>query len=61
VREINDDVQSYPAHPGCSTLIFLVIDAARDIPDPAQFEQSLTSEQMIEGKKVNIRVFVREP
>lgn len=60
VREINDDIQSYPSHPGCGTLIFLVIDAARDISDPVQFEQSLTNEQTISRRKVDIRVFVRE-
>jgi REase_DpnII-MboI len=60
MREINDDIQSYPSHPRCSTLIFLVIDAVRDIPDPAQLEQSLTCEQTIDGKKVDVRVFVRE-
>ncbi|HXZ10974.1 MAG TPA: hypothetical protein VEG64_01160 [Candidatus Sulfotelmatobacter sp.] len=61
VREINDDVQSYPSHPGCGTLIFLVIDATREIPDPAQFEQSFTCTQTIDGRRVDIRVFVREP
>lgn len=61
VRQINDDTQSYPTHRGCGTLVFLVIDAVKDIPDPSQFERSLTSTQTINGRSVDIRVFVREP
>ncbi|MGH9688125.1 MAG: hypothetical protein ACRD5K_13655 [Candidatus Acidiferrales bacterium] len=60
LREINDDIQSYPSHPGCSRIIFIIVDAVRDIPDPAQFEQSLNSEQTIDGKKIQVQAFVRE-
>ena len=34
VKQINDDIQSYVADPDCETLIFVVIDAERDVPDP---------------------------
>jgi hypothetical protein len=61
LREINDDIQSYPKHQSCSTLIFLVIDAAKDIPDPVQFETEITGKQNIDGKEIEILVFVREP
>ena len=36
VKQINDDIQSYVADPRCETIIFVVIDAAKDIPDPGR-------------------------
>lgn len=60
-RQVNDDVQSYFKHPSCKTLIFLIIDAAKDIPDPAQFEKALSGKQSFDGKEVEILAFVREP
>jgi hypothetical protein len=61
VREIHDDVQSYPRHPRCETIMFLVIDTVKDIPDPAQLERELTGKQTIDGKQIDVRAFVREP
>lgn len=61
LKQINDDIQSYVTHPDCETLIFVVIDAAKDIPDPSLFESDLTAIQSIHDKTINIQAFVREP
>ena len=61
IKEINDDIQSYIQSPACENLVFVVIDAAKDIPDPAKFERDLSDCQKINGKEVQINVFVREP
>jgi hypothetical protein len=49
------------AHPCCRTLVFVIIDAAKDIPDPALLERDLTGTQIIAGKEVEVLAFVREP
>lgn len=61
VKQINDDVQSYVAHPACGTLVFVIIDAAKDIPDPPLLEKELSGSQTIDDKGVEIFAFVREP
>ena len=61
VEQIHVDTQSYIAHPACETLIFVVVDSVRDIPDPRKLEEELSGEQTIAGKLVNVRVFVAEP
>lgn len=61
VKQINDDIQSYVAHPACETLVFVIIDAAKDIPDPSQLQQEMSGTQVIDGKSVEIYLFVREP
>jgi len=61
VKQINDDIQSYSKHPSCETIIFLIIDAAKDIPDPSQFERSISGRQTLDGKSVEIMALVREP
>jgi hypothetical protein len=59
--EINTDIQSYPTHESCETLIFVIIDAVRDIPDPRLLEHEMSGRQSIHGRKIEIRVFVTEP
>lgn len=61
VSQIHIDVQSYPAHECCETLVFVVVDAARDIPDPRLVEADLSGKQTIRGRTVDIRLFVVEP
>lgn len=61
VEEIHIDTQSYITHPACETLLFVVVDSARDIPDPKNLEGELSGEQTIAGKQVNVKVFVAEP
>jgi REase_DpnII-MboI len=61
IKEINDDTQSYVRHPACENLVFIVIDAIKDIPDPSKFESELSGAQELEGKHVQVTVFVREP
>jgi len=61
LEQIQTDIQCYPIHPSCETLIFVVVDTARDIPDPRQFERELTEMQTVRGKDIDVRVFVVEP
>lgn len=61
VEQVHVDTQSYIAHPACENLIFVIVDAARDIPDPRRLEEELSGEQSIDGKFINVRVFVAEP
>jgi hypothetical protein len=61
VKQINDDVQSYVAHPSCETLVFIIIDAAKDIPDPPLLEKELSGLQTIDEKAIEVLAFVREP
>jgi hypothetical protein len=59
--QIAADIQSYARHPQCETIVFVVVDAAKDIPDPACVQRELTGGQTIGGKYIDIFVFVREP
>lgn len=59
--EIAVDIQSYVAHPSCGTLVFVVVDAAKDIPDPSLVERELSGIQEIGGRRVEVAVYVREP
>jgi hypothetical protein len=61
LKQINDDIQSYISHPFCKTLIFVIVDSARDIPDPALIERDYTGKQTIDNKDIDIYLFVREP
>lgn len=61
VDEIHIDTQSYIAHPACESLMFVIVDSVRDVPDPRRLEEELSGEQIIDGKAVNITVFVAEP
>lgn len=60
-EEISVDIQAYITHPACETLFFVVLDAARDIPDPRRFESEISGEQVISGKKIAISVLVSSP
>ena len=59
--QIQNDIQCYPAHASCQSLIFVVVDAARDIRDPRLMERELTCKQVIFEKQVDIRLYVVEP
>lgn len=61
LKQVNDDIQSYVSHPCCDTMIFVIVDAVRDIPDPALIERDYTGLQTISGKEIDIHLFVREP
>lgn len=61
LREINDDIQSYARHPNCKTLVFLVVDAAKGIGDPVQFEREISEKQIIDGRDLEVLAYVREP
>ncbi len=60
IEEIYVDIQSYVAHPACDNLLFVIVDAVKDMPDPRQVEEQLTKVQTIDGRKVDIRVIVCE-
>lgn len=61
LKQINDDIQSYISHLYCDTLIFVIVDSARDIPDPALIERDYTGSQTIGNKNIDVHLFVREP
>jgi REase_DpnII-MboI len=61
VEEIHVDVQCYVSHPSCDTLVFVIVDAARDVPDPRCLERELSCTQVIEGRSVDVRVYIAEP
>lgn len=55
------DIQCYHTHLSCETLVFVVVDAVRDIPDPRLLEQELTGQQSVKGRTLDIRVYIVEP
>jgi len=59
--EIHVDVQTYVRHPDCHHLIFVIIDAARDVPDPHLVEEELSGSQVINGRAIRVMAYVREP
>jgi len=59
--QIRTDVQSYPSHPSCDTLVFIIVDRVRDIPDPRLVENEMSGEQVILGRRVDVQVFIVEP
>jgi hypothetical protein len=61
LNQIHVDIQSYHSHESCETLVFVILDAARDIPDPRLLEYEISDKQMIRGRKVDVRVYVVEP
>ena len=60
IEEIYVDIQSYVAHPACDDLIFVIVDAVKDIPDTRQVEAELTGVQIIDGREVSIRAIICE-
>jgi hypothetical protein len=61
VDQIHVDIQAYSVHEFCETQVFVIVDSARDIPDPRLLERELTGKQIIRGRTVDIRVYVVEP
>jgi hypothetical protein len=59
--QIQIDIQSYSTHPNCETLVFVVVDSARDIPDPRFIEKEISGKQTIGERRFDIRLYVVEP
>jgi hypothetical protein len=59
--QIHVDVQSYPTHESCATLVFVVVDAVRDIADPRLIEHELSGAQTVRGRKVDVQLYIVEP
>ena len=59
--QIRTDIQTYPKHPSCDTLVFVIVDSVRDIPDPRLVENDMSGEQSILGRRVDVRLFIVEP
>jgi hypothetical protein len=57
--EINIDIQTYSRHLDCHYLVFVIVDAARTIPDPHFVERELTGCQEISGRTFRVIVYVR--
>ena len=58
VHEIYVDIQTYARHPASQTIFFVIVDDVRDIQDPRQLEQELTTTQTIDGKEIDIVLLV---
>ena len=56
IEQISIDIQAYSAHPNCVHLIFIIIDAIRDVPDPTQVQKELTKKQTINDKVIDVEV-----
>jgi hypothetical protein len=61
IKQVHDDIQTYPMHHACKHIIFVVIDSAKDIPDPALCQREFSGGQMINGRRIEISLFIREP
>lgn len=61
LNQIRIDIQCYPIHPSCDTLVFVIVDGVRDVPDPRLVENEMSGEQVVLGRRVDVRVFVVEP
>jgi REase_DpnII-MboI len=61
VDDLHVDIQTYGKHPDCQFLVLVVIDAAKDLPDPHAVETDLSGSQVIDGKSVRVVAYVREP
>jgi len=61
LEQIHIDIQSYPSHECCETLVFVILDAVRDIPDPRLVEHDMSGRQIIRDRAIDIRVYVVEP
>ena len=59
--ELHVDAQTYGRHPDCDHLVFVIIDAVRDIPDPHLVEAELSAVQSVDGKRFHVLAYVREP
>ncbi|BCH27641.1 PD-(D/E)XK nuclease domain-containing protein [Mesorhizobium sp. L-8-3] len=59
--EIHIDIQTYGRHPECDHLVFVVVDAARDVPDPHLAETQIKGTQAIGGKTLSVTLYIREP
>ena len=58
IDEIYVDIQTYAKHPAGQTVFFIIVDNVRDIQDPRQLEGELTSPQTVDGREMEIELFV---
>ncbi len=58
IEEVYVDIQTYAKHPSGETIFFLIVDDVRDIQDHRQIEQELTTRQAVDGREVDVEVFV---
>lgn len=58
--EIHIDIQTYGRHPECDHLVFVVVDAVRDVPDPHLAETQINGIQAIGGKTLSVTLYIRE-
>jgi len=61
VDQMHVDTQTYATHPACRDLVFVVVDCARDIPDPRLLAVELTAKHRIGAAEIDVRTIVCEP
>jgi REase_DpnII-MboI len=59
--QIQIDIQSYSTHPTCESLVFVVVDTIRDVPDPRLVEKEMTGTQIIRERQLDVRVYIVDP
>lgn len=58
LEEIYVDIQTYAKHPASQNIFFVLVDSIRDIQDHRQLERALTSPQTVDGREIEIELFV---
>lgn len=61
LEEVQIDIQSYHTHEACESLVFVIVDAIRDVPDPRLVEREFTGSQTLRGRVVDVRLYIVEP
>ena len=58
VEEIHVDILTYARHPASETIFFVIVDTARDIPDPRKLERELTATHTIDHREVDVVLLI---
>jgi len=57
--ELKIDIQSYPFHPYCGTIIFYIYDPQGKIKDPKMLIRDLSGKHTIKGRDIKVKLFVK--
>lgn len=57
--EVKIDIESYYAHPQCSTLVFFIYDPQREIVDAQAKMRGMRGERKIYGKGIQVKVIIQ--
>jgi hypothetical protein len=57
--ELKIDIQSYPFHPYCRTIIFYIYDPQGKIKDPRMLIRDLSGKHTIKGRDIEVKLFIK--